>query len=134
MRGQLTRRPLQHLDVDLSAAAFDGQCLGVRTAGPLPSRFKIGMSISGGAGDGDGDGDAGDPSEYHVDVDRDQRTVHTTRGTFDEGTVSGTQASISEHEFVMRFARALPLRPGPVYLGIEASPLGIGFADNVSLD
>lgn len=133
MREQLTRRPLEHLDVDLSAAGFDGQCLGVRTAGPLPSRFKVFVSVSDGEGDGDGDGDAGDPSQYHVDVDRDQRTVYATRGTFDEGTVAGIQASVSDHEVVVRFAQAVPVRPGPVYLGIEASPLGIGFVDALRL-
>ena len=124
-RDQRARRPSDHLGVDLTAAGFDGRCLGVRTAGPLPPTFRVGMAI--------GDVEAGDPGEYHIDVDRDDGTAVAMRGTFDDDTVPGMQASVSDQELVVLFPRAIPQQPAPVHLGIETSPLGVRFFDAVAI-
>lgn len=114
---RVTRRPLEHLDVDLVAAGFGGRCLGVRTSGALPTRFKIWLSV-------------GDQA-YHVLVDRGHRTVLATRGTFEDHVVPGIEASISDHELIVRFARAIPVNPGSAALGIAASPMGIRYSDGL---
>ncbi|MBJ7330379.1 MAG: hypothetical protein JHC95_10805 [Solirubrobacteraceae bacterium] len=119
--GQHTRQSREHLDVDLTAASFDGQCLAVRTAGALPAKFRVAMNV--------GEDGAGDSREYHVDVDRGQRTAVATYGTFDDRTVLVGQASLSDHELVVRFPTVIAQDPGPTSLWIDATSLGIGFVD-----
>lgn len=80
-----------------------------------------------------GDVEAGDPGEYHIDVDRDDGTAVAMRGTFDDDTVPGMQASVSDQELVVLFPRAIPQQPAPVHLGIETSPLGVRFFDAVAI-
>lgn len=123
MNARRTRRPDRHLDVDLTAAGFDGQCLGVRTADPLPTTFDIRLGI--------GDEEAGDPGPYHLEVDREAGTVIVSKGTFDEETVRGVAVALAEREAIVRLPQPLSLESGPPWLGVGDDLLGITYWDDL---